>query len=333
MKRTWMHAAACAALALCSGPTWAAEPLRSNPPTVSLVFAGDIVLDDAAGALIERGGDPFEAFAPVFKAADIRLGNLECVVATKGSAGDKNFTFRAHPRSLPVLKRHFDAVGLANNHSGDFGREAFAEMLDLLKAEGLGQFGGGHNLKEAHTPLIIERKGLRIALLGYNEFMPRSFEADYNAPGSAWSEDEQVVADIRAARVVHQADLVIPVMHWGWENELTANARQRQLARTMIDAGADAIIGGHPHVTQDIEHYRGKPIVYSVGNFVMKETDNANQRLGWVLRLQLDKAGVAGFDTLVAQIDKDGIPSPKPAATSPCWQRGQAAVQQCAARP
>jgi poly-gamma-glutamate synthesis protein (capsule biosynthesis protein) len=258
---------------------------------------------------------------------------LECVVATTGSAGDKNFTFRAHPRSLPVLKRHFDAMALANNHSGDCGREAFAEMLGLLKTAGLNQFGGGHNLKEAHTPLIIERKGLRIALLGYNEFMPRSFEADYNAPGSAWSEDEQVVADIRAARSVHKADLVIPVMHWGWENELVANARQRQLARTMIDAGADVIIGGHPHVTQDIEHYKGKPIIYSVGNFVMKETDNANQRLGWVLRLQLDKAGVLGFDTVVAQIDMDGIPSPKPAATSPCWQRGQAAVGQCPSTP
>ena len=330
MKRALMRAAACAALAVCSGPASATEPLTTPQPTVSLVFAGDIVLDDAAGALIERGGDPFEAFAPIFKAADIRLGNLECVVATKGTAGDKNFTFRAHPRSLPVLRRHFDAVALANNHSGDFGREAFAEMLDLLKAQGLSQFGGGHNLKEAHTPLVIERKGLRIALLGYNEFMPRSFEADYNAPGSAWSEDEQVVADIRAARSVHKADLVIPVMHWGWENELSANARQRQLARTMIDAGADVIIGGHPHVTQDIEHYHGKPIIYSVGNFVMKETDNANQRRGWVLRLELDIEGVARMDTVEAHISMDGIPTPAPNATSPCWQRGQAAVQQCA---
>ena len=88
-------------------------------------------------------------------------------------------------------------------------------MLGLLKAAGLGQFGGGYNLREAHTPLVIERKGIRIALLGYNEFMPRSFEADFDAPGSAWSEDEQVVADIRAARSVHRADLVIAVMHWG----------------------------------------------------------------------------------------------------------------------
>jgi poly-gamma-glutamate synthesis protein (capsule biosynthesis protein) len=250
------------------------QPAQAQTAPVSLVFAGDIVLDDTAGALIEQGGDPFAGFAPLFAKADIRLGNLECVVATSGSAGDKNFTFRAHPRTLPVLKRHFDALALANNHSGDFGREAFAEMLGLLKGNGLDYFGGGQNLSEAHRPLIIERKGLRIAILGYNEFMPRSFEADANAPGSAWSEDEQVVADIRAARSRYHADLVIPVMYWGWENEPIANARQRQFARLMVDAGADAVIGGHPHVTQDIEHYRGRPIVYSVGNFVMKETDN-----------------------------------------------------------
>ncbi len=301
-----------------------------NTAPVSLVFAGDIVLDDAAGEMIRAGGDPFADFAGTFGNADIRLANLECVVATTGTAGDKIYTFRAHPRTLAVLKRHFDALALANNHSGDFGREAFAEMLGLLKQSQLGQFGGGHNLSEAHTPLIIERKGLRIALLGYSEFMPRSFEADDNAPGVAWSEDEQVVADIKKARSFYKADVVIPVMHWGWENELTSTRRQRQLAHLMIDAGADAVIGGHPHVTQEIEPYQGKPIIYSVGNFVMKETDNARQRQGWVLRLQLDKDGVRAFDTRVAAISMDGIPSQDRTMTSPCWKRGQAALQLCA---
>ncbi len=306
-----------------------AQPQPAAPEPVTLVFAGDIVLDDVAGTMIERGQDPFAAFASYFRKADIRIGNLECVVATTGSAGDKNFTFRAHPRTLPVLKRHFDALALANNHSGDYGREAFAEMLTLLPAAGLQYFGGGHTLKEAHTPLILERKGLRIALLGYNEFMPRSFEADFDAPGSAWSEDEQVVADLRAARTVHRADVVIPVMHWGWENEPVANARQRHLARLMVEAGADAVIGGHPHVTQDIEHHLGKPIVYSVGNFVMKETDNDQQRRAWVLRLQLDKQGVQAFDTRAVQIDLQGIPTPDMARATPCWQRGQAAPGLC----
>ena len=327
MSRAWRRALSALLLAGC-GAAFAADAASASGP-VSLVFAGDIVLNDAAGEMIRAGGDPLASFDAVFSQADIRVANLECVVATTGSAGDKIYTFRAHPRALAVLKRHFDALALANNHSGDFGREAFAEMLGLLDQAQLGHFGGGRNLSEAHTPLILERKGLRIALLGYNEFMPRSFEADVNAPGVAWSEDEQVVADIRQARSFYRADLVIPIMHWGWENELSSNPRQRQLARLMIDAGADAVIGGHPHVTQETENYQGKPIIYSVGNFVMKETDNARQRQGWVLRLLLDRQGVAGFDTRVATLSMDGIPAFDRTAASPCWQRGQAAAQIC----
>jgi poly-gamma-glutamate capsule biosynthesis protein CapA/YwtB (metallophosphatase superfamily) len=330
--RALRHAIVAGALATAGLTAPAADaPAHGDATSVRLLFAGDVVLDDHAGTLIEQGGDPFADFTSLFADADIRLANLECVVATTGEAGDKNFTFRAHPRTLGVLKRHFDAVGLANNHSGDYGREAFAEMLDLLKAAGLGQFGGGRNLSEAHTPLIVERKGLRIALLGYSEFMPRSFEADFDAPGVAWSEDEQVRIDIRKARTTYGADIVIPVMHWGWENELTANARQRQLARVMLDAGADAVIGGHPHVTQDIEPYHGKPIVYSVGNFVMKETDNANQRRGWVLQLQIDKSGVRALRTHRAAIDMDGIPSRDRSAASPCWHRGEDTISTCPA--
>jgi poly-gamma-glutamate capsule biosynthesis protein CapA/YwtB (metallophosphatase superfamily) len=320
-------------LALTSALTLAASaqtPAAPDQP-VTLVFAGDTTLDDDAGELIARGGDPLADFAPLFAQADLRLANLECVVATGGSAGRKNYTFRAHPQVLPVLKKHLDGVTLANNHSGDFGREAFAEMLGHLQKAGLAQAGGGLNLAQAHAPWIVERRGLRIAILSYNEFLPRSFEALHDAPGVAWSEDEQVVDDIRRARQVHRADLVIPFMHWGWENERVANARQRQLARKMIEAGADAVIGGHPHVTQDIEHHQGKPIVYSVGNFVMKETDNEHQRQGWVLRLALDKRGVRALDTHVARIDMKGIPSRDPATASPCWTRGDGAVGQCLA--
>ena len=326
MKRLAALLAACALLAP------AAVQAADAPSTVSLVFAGDITLDDDAGRLIARGGDPFAAFAPAFRAADIRIGNLESVVATGGAPVDKVYTFRAHPRVLPVLRRHFDAVSLANNHSGDFGRAAFAEMLGHLQRHGLAYFGGGHHLRQAHAPLIVERRGLRVALLGYNEFQPRSFEADHDAPGVAWSEDEQVVADIRRARDVHGAQVVIPVMHWGWENEAKAGRRQRQLARTMIDAGADVVLGGHPHVRQDVEHYRGRPIIYSVGNFVMKETDNPEQRLGWLLRLQLDAQGVQAFDTRVAQLDRRGIPRPLPDAEGPCWRRGEEQVRMCRVR-
>jgi len=299
--------------------------------TVSMAFVGDIMLDDGPGRYVKRGGDPFAPFAAILDVADVRVGNLECVIATTGSAEPgKPWTFRAHPRTLPMLKRHFDALGLANNHSGDYGPQAFSEMLSLLKQHRIPYFGGGANLAEAHKPLLIERKGLRIALLAYNEFMPRSFEADADKPGVAWSEDEQVRLDIVEARRRDGADLVIPFMHWGWENERQASARQAQLARLMIDAGADAVVGGHPHVTQNIEHYRGKPIIYSLGNFVFDGFDTTKNNTGWVLRLELDREGVKQWRTYVAHINPQGIPQPA-ATPGQCWQRGDETFRACRA--
>jgi poly-gamma-glutamate synthesis protein (capsule biosynthesis protein) len=151
---------------------------------------------------------------------------------------------------------------------------------------------------------------LRIALLGYNEFFPRSFEADFDKPGIAWSEDEQVVMDIKQARTAYHADLVIPVMHWGWEHAAIASERQNRLARLMIDAGADAVVGGHPHVTQNVERYQGKPIIYSLGNFVFDGFTDADNNTGWLLQMNLDKTGVVSWHTVIAHIDKEGSPHP-----------------------
>jgi poly-gamma-glutamate capsule biosynthesis protein CapA/YwtB (metallophosphatase superfamily) len=308
-------------------------PMLAAAPVVSIAFVGDIMLDETPGKVIKSGRDPFAPFATILKSADIRIGNLECVVATNGTAQPgKPYTFRAHPRSLLLLKRHFDAVALANNHTGDFGPLAFAQMLDRLERAGIPYFGGGRDLAQAHVPLIIERHGLRVAFLAYNEFFPRSFEADTDKPGSAWSEDEQVILDIHRARSQYRADLVIPVMHWGWEHELRASERQRQLARMMIDAGADAIVGGHPHVIQDVEQYQGKPIIYSLGNFVFDGFSDVTNNTGLLLRMELDRQGVRGWRTVSARIDHEGIPHPAPQLGNLCWERGQDQAAACSVK-
>lgn len=311
--------------ALTSFNIWA----ETGAPTVSVAFVGDIMLDERPGKLIKRGIDPFAPFADILHSADFRIGNLECVVATTGAARDKPYTFRAHPRVLPILKRHFTALSLANNHSGDFGPVAFRQMLDLLDREGLLYFGGGRNLSDAHAPLLLERNGLRIALLGFNEFLPRSFEADFDKPGIAWSEDDQVQADIKNARIRYRADVVITFMHWGWEHKHLASKRQHQLAHLMIDSGADAVIGGHPHVTQNIEHYKGKPIFYSLGNFVFNGFSDKDNNTGWLLRLELDKQGVRQWKTYIAKIDHNGIPHPAPQKKGFCYERGQEKEIRC----
>lgn len=311
-----------------------ALPAAAVEREASLVFVGDIMVAERPGELIARGVDPFQPFAPLLASHDLRIGNLECVVATGGTALAKPYTFRADPGVLPVLKRHFDAMSLANNHSGDFGKAAFAEQLDLMRGAGLAGFGGGRNATEAHAPLVIERNGLRIALLGYLEFKPRSFEADATRPGVAWSgEDEQVIEDIVAARSVHHADIVIPFMHWGWEEEAQPSPRLRAFARRMIDAGADMVVGGHPHVTQGAEVYRGKPIVYSLGNFLFNGFETDATTTGWVLSLKVGPEGVRSWRTHVARLDADGVPHPAPAVASPCGRAGDVAVRQCTGAP
>ena len=284
---------------------WCVQVLAQS---VSVVVVGDIMLEGGPLRAMQKGQDPFASFAPLFKSADVRVGNLECVVATVGSVEpDKPNTFRVPPSTLKYVRKHFDAVGLANNHSGDFGPKAFTQMVGLLKREGLGYYGGGLNLSEAHTPWVVERKGVRIAFLGYNEFQPRNFEADHDRAGIAWSEDEQVVRDIAAARTQWRADVVIPIMHWGWE-EPTANPRQRALARRMIDAGADAVIGGHPHQVQDTDVYKGKPIFYSLGNFVFEGFTDKVNNIGWALRMDVNKTGVTSWQLHTAHIDGQGVP-------------------------
>ncbi len=118
-------------------------------------------------------------------------------------------------------------------------------------------------------------------------------------------------------------------MHWGWEHEPKASERQRQLARVMIEAGADAVIGGHPHVTQDVEQYQGKPIIYSLGNFLFDGFDNEASNTGWVLRMELDRHGVRTWRTFSTRIDREGTPHPAPALGGSCWTRGHDQATAC----
>ena len=279
---------------------------QSSP--ITMAFVGDIMLDETPGQYIRQGKDPFQAFASILDSSDISIGNLECAVGTKGKREDKPFTFMANPRVLPVVKKHFSAVSLANNHSADFGPEAFVQTMALLDKAWIPYFGGGKNIEAAHQPRIFDVKGKRIAVLGYNEFFPRSFEALDDRAGIAWSEDDYVVYDIKQAKNRYKADYVIVFPHWGIEHEKIASTRQVALAHLMIDSGADAVIGGHPHVTQNIETYKGKPIFYSLGNFVFNGFDDDDSNTGWLVRLTLREDRPIESEVFIAKLDKKGIP-------------------------
>lgn len=304
-------------------------PAAGAGETVSLVFVGDLMLDDGPGRTIAAGGDPLVHVDALLRDADVRIGNLECPVARgRTPLENKIYTFRAEPAALRVLAGRFDALSVANNHSGDQGQAAFLETLAHLREAGLQAFGGGADLARAHAPLWLERRGLRIAVLGYNEFKPRRFEAGATWPGVAWSEDSHVQADIRAARAAG-AHVVIPFMHWGWERETQPSARQRELARRMIDAGADAVVGSHPHVTQGTDTWRGRPIVWSLGNFVFDSFTTPETTTGWLLRLEVDRRGAVRAWTHAVRQDAAGTPHPAPELPTPCWRRGAPAFTAC----
>lgn len=296
--------------------------------TVRLIVVGDIMFadDQETGKLLEQGVDPFQPFAAQLKDADVAIGNLECVVATIGEPVKKPFRYRANPGCLPILKKHFTGFSVANNHSGDFGKAAFAEECELLEQAHIPYFGGGRNKAAAHKPWIIERNGVRIAMLGYCEVFLKSFQAEENAPGVAWSGyDDEVLADIRTAHDKYKADVVIPFMHWGIEGD-PASDREKSFARKMIDAGADVVIGAHPHVTQEVVYYKSKLVVYSLGNFLFNGFKDPDNLVGWALRLTVDKKGMVSWDTVVARLGEHGVPHPDLKAKSPSGHAGNSEI-------
>lgn len=294
----------------------------ADPRQVTIAFTGDIMLTRIPGEYLASGEDPFAGVADALTAADLTIGNLECVVATVGEPVPKWWNFRCHPRVVPVLARYFDAVSVANNHSGDYGKEAFAEQLQILKEGGLPYFGGGMNFAEAHQPLILERNGLKVAILGYNNVELRSYEAGPDTPGLAWIELDQLAADVQAARA--QADIVVVYPHWGYDYMPWHAEDQAEIARVAIDAGADLVVGNHPHVTQPVELYNGRLIAYSLGNFVFDDFVDVGPELqeaartSWVLTVTVGKDGIRHWETRVARTDDRGFPQWVEGVASPC---------------
>ena len=281
----------------------------TNNHDLNIIFVGDVMLDDKPGELIKRGIDPFANVATLFNNSDISIGNLECVVGTTGKVDkDKPYSFRANPRVIPLLKKYFSAISLANNHSVDYGITAFSQMLDLFDKHGLAYFGAGRNINAANEPIMFNVKGKKIAILSFDFFMPRSYEALDDRPGVAWGDEDNAIFDIKAARLKHHADIVIVYPHWGIEYRKIADKHQIDIAHKMIDAGADAVVGGHPHVTQNVEVYKNKPIFYSLGNFVFSGFDEKEAKTGWLLELSFSKNLKEHWVIHVVELDNNGVP-------------------------
>ena len=142
-----------------------------------ITFVGDICFDGNPGHAVTQREDPFAAVASLLKDTDLAVANLECSVSTTGEMSGTRYSFRGPVECVPALKRYFSAVTVANNHSGDWGKEGFLNELDLLEREKLPYFGGGRNIEQARRPAILMSHGRRIALLGYCDFPPHRYAA------------------------------------------------------------------------------------------------------------------------------------------------------------
>ncbi|MES2931056.1 MAG: CapA family protein [Patescibacteria group bacterium] len=240
----------------------------------TLFFVGDIMLDRGVESSVARNfnGDYRTLFDNVgsLHNADILFGNLEGDISDKGANVGSEFSFRMDPKVADTLSEAgFDIVSFANNHVGDWGVPVFADTLERLASAGIEKTGAGKNKKEAEAPVIIKKNGVRFGFLGFSDVGPNWIEAKDNAPGILLASDPRLPEIIQNAKT--DCDVLIVSFHWGIEYEKTHNARQEALAHSAIDNGADMIIGHHPHVMQDVEVYNGKPIVYSLGNFIFDQ--------------------------------------------------------------
>jgi len=232
---------------------------------IVLNFAGDCTF---AGHFESFVGDSLEyPFAKLkwFSEADISMVNLENPITTRGSKVLKEFNFRMHPKYRQILLNGgVDIVTIANNHTLDYGAEGMYDTIHYLDSVGVKHVGGGRNLAEARRPVIIEVKGKKIGFLGY--FGGGWHSATEKRAGIAPRWENYVIEDVNKLR--QEADFVVVNFHWGDEKQHYPNEQQKRLAHKTIEAGADLVIGHHPHVLQGIEKYKHGIIAYSLGNFI-----------------------------------------------------------------
>lgn len=242
---------------------------------VRLLFAGDVYLSDhvleaydAAGGI---DGVLSQGYQAEIRAADYFVTNEEFPFSTRGTpAPDKQFTFRVHPEKVKLMQEMgIDLVTLANNHALDYGRDAMLDTIDTLDHVGIRHVGAGKNLAEARKPAIVELNGRTFAFIGATRVYPEAdWAAGTDSAGmfSSYDGGAALAEEVKAAK--QQVDYVIAYVHWGIEREEMPNEVQKSIAHRLVDAGADLVVGAHPHVLQGLEYYQGVPIAYSLGNFV-----------------------------------------------------------------
>ncbi len=282
--------------------------IQSAPKKVTIAFAGDTMLGRGVNEAILKHGYlyPWGNLIPLLRTADLRMINLETTLTKSTQKVPKVFNFKSDPKNVQALKKaHIDVVSLANNHIKDFGNEGLLETLKTLQRAGIQSVGAGKNLKQAQTPLIIKKNGIKLGIIGATDNEP-TWHATKTSPGTNYFNVynlDQLLDDIK--KLKKQVDIVIVSLHWG------PNMRERptqdyiNAAHKMIDEGADIIQGHSSHNFQGIETYKDKLILYDTGDLVDDYRVDPVLRNDWsfIYFVTVSKDGVKNVTIVPIKID------------------------------
>lgn len=255
-----------------------------------MFFGGDVMLDNS-DILTHYDNKGIKGILSSFLlnemlSADMTVINEEFPFSTRGTPmEDKQFTFRVNPSYVNIFKESgVDMASLANNHALDYGTDALTDSFTTLDKAGIFYSGAGNSRERASKPYITKWNNKSIGVLSASRVIPvADWNIDSRSPGLLCTYDSTaLVNSIKAAK--KQCDFVAVYVHWGVERENMPQEYQQELAKAYINAGADLVIGSHPHVPQGVEYYNGKPIIYSLGNYIF----NTNMESAYAVKCTLD---------------------------------------------
>lgn len=308
--------------------------ITGNGQTVSIAFVGDVVFEDAAASSLTS--DPNAVFGPitsVLSSADLTIANLETAVTNGGGArASKQFAFAAPPEAFDAIRASgIDIVSMANNHGMDYGREGLRQTLDAIKTKEFPVVGIGGNETDAYRPHIVEIKGQRIGIIGATQVLDDDLVEAWTAtdtnPGLASAKRvERLVAEVTELRP--KVDTLIVFLHWGTEKMTCPNEAQKELAPSLVAAGADIVAGGHQHRLAGAGYMGASLVAYGLGNFLFKSTSEGARQTG-VLTVNVTGRRVDGYTFTPARINNSNQPIPLQGADAEAAVANWNTLQKC----
>ncbi|MFZ5987404.1 MAG: CapA family protein [Bacillota bacterium] len=300
--------------------------LEKKEEILKIVAVGDILLGRGVGSRVKKENRdftyPFLEVADILKKGDVVFGNLEEPItsSTRSLTGIRQggkYVLKNDIEAMDgIIYAGFNLFSLANNHILDYYEQGLFDTMAILDKHGIAYSGAGKNMEEARKPAIIEKKGLKIGLLSYTDMAevvykgnpPLKFIAGKDKTGVAPRPiefNDFIKTDINKLR--DKVDILIVSLHWGQEDSFDVLSSQKEFAHKLIDNGVDIILGHHPHQFQGIEIYNGKPIFYSLGNFIFDQNDPENQESFIITMNYKDKKLTSIEGIPVRTIDKKQV--------------------------